>query len=131
MLSTYKEITLNVEKVAQMASIDLDVIDNCMGIDSMLEYETSAMLLRLNAFVACSDEKTFYELYPKTAWEHIKEDYAPKWFKRKFPIKYAHITFKAKEAFPEYSVLNNVDGKVKRHLHIRIPEFNGKCSYHA
>ena len=127
---TYKELTLKVEKAAESRSLSLEALQ-FPEFQSMIDYELDALIVRLTAFMACSDEKTFYELYPETAWEHVKKDYAPEWFKRKFPVKYAYITFKAKEAFPEYRVLKDADGKIKRHLHVRIAEFNGKCSYHA
>lgn len=35
-----------------------------------------------------SDSQTL--LFPKTPWQHFKNDYMPKWFIKKFPIKYLH-----------------------------------------
>lgn len=35
-----------------------------------------------------SDSQTL--LFPKTPWQHFKNDYMPKWFIKKFPIKYLY-----------------------------------------
>ena len=56
-----------------------------------------------------SDSQTL--LFPKTPWQHFKNDYMPKWFIKKFPIKHLYKTIKItrRETYPmcDIDIRNN------------------------
>ena len=118
------EYKFNIEKVAASSLVPEYIL--LTGEIDIIKHEIiNDLVVRLSAYVACSDEKEFNEVIPLNAWEHLKKDYAPKWFKRKYPVKYQTIKFAAKEVFPEYTPLT----KDKRHLHVRISKLDSlaKC----
>lgn len=114
MFNKYEEIRLNAQMVATATKMDLDIL--C---DTMIEYETESLVLRLKRFVYTSEEVDIEVPVPISAWEHVKKEYAPAWFLDRWPIKNKNITVKAKEAFPHLSYLTH---NKARHLHLRIYE---------
>jgi hypothetical protein len=117
-----KNIELIVEKYAiqhVLAREILDGIKHPYKVNTYFDYELDSMIVRMSAYIACSPEKIMTIKNPITVWQHIKQDYAPKWFTKKYPVKYKEIKIGAKEAFPELSCLVK-DGQ--RHLHVRVYE---------
>lgn len=110
----YKEIQLRAEKVATAATMDLDII--C---DSLVEYETQSLVLRLSRYVYTSEEQSIRVPLPDGVWQHFKQDYFPVRWLEKYPVRYKYIIVKAKEAFPHLSFLAN---NKARHLHLRVYE---------
>lgn len=109
------DIKLNIEKVAVSECINLDYIKYNTELNDLLDHELDRLVLRLHTYIACSEEKSFTQMFPLNVWEHIKVVYAPSWLLKKYPVKYEEITFKAKECFPELTGIT----KGMRHLHIR------------
>lgn len=114
MFSKYEEIRLNAQTVATATKIDLDIL--C---DTMIEYETESLVLRLKRFVYTSEEIDMEVPVSISAWEHVKKEYAPAWFLNRWPVKNKNIAIKAKEAFLHLSYLAH---NKARHLYLRIYE---------
>jgi len=56
------------------------------------------------------------KIYPATMWEELKRDFAPRWFKRKFPVRYnKDIT---RHVANNYRVCPHLDVSNREH-HIR------------
>ena len=53
----------------------------------------------------CSETHTVSVETPANVWEHLKQDYAPKWFKRRWPVKTVEksdkVTFTQKAIYPQ------------------------------
>jgi len=62
-------------------------------------------------------------VYPATMWEELKEDFAPRWFLRRFPVRYSkdivhhtskhfhvcpHLNYKENRKHVEFITLNDV-----------------------
>lgn len=100
----YTEIQLKVEKVATTAILDLNLLYE-VDIKTLVDFETRALVLRLSRYVACTEEKAIETIkYPNTAWQHIKQDYFPKWLLRKYPVEYRTVTVRASEMFPDLKI---------------------------
>jgi hypothetical protein len=120
-----RDIELTIEKYSMQHILSREILGGVKHpyeVNAYLDYTLDSMILRMNAYVACSSEKIMTIQSPVTVWQHIKQDYAPKWFIKKYPVKYKEIKIAAKEAFPELSCLVK-DGQ--RHLHVRVYE---QCS---
>jgi hypothetical protein len=111
---SYRDIELHAEKVASQTLIN----------EQALEYEAAAifdiatrdLILRLHRYVYCSDNTSVILPYPESAWQHIKLQYAPKWFVQKYPVKFKKFEIVVNETFPHLSFLSN---NKARYLQIR------------
>jgi hypothetical protein len=83
-------IRLNIEKFAAQVYFNNELIQDypySLEVQSILVSELEAVALRIQTYVACSSEKIIKINSPATAWQHIKQDYAPKWFLKKYPVE--------------------------------------------
>ena len=98
---------LKVEKYAMNFLMPLEVVE----VDALLGYHTEAMLVRLSKFVLTEDKAGEVVQYPHSTWDHFKQDYAPKWFLRHFPVKYIKHTISFKVKYPDYKLSRELIGR--------------------
>lgn len=67
---------------------------------------TKDLVYRLEADFAASKEKEIECKYPKDWWEAFKERWAPKWFLKRYPIRYNHEVLRAYTVYPKIPIPN-------------------------
>jgi len=63
------------------------------------------------------------KIYPATIWEELKEDFAPQWFLKRFPVRY--IKEIRHRTVNNYKVCPHLDAP-KNDMHIRFLTTDGK-----
>jgi uncharacterized membrane protein len=101
-----KEITLEKVQVACNYFLTKDFLMEAK-VDAYLDKITQTMELRLKAFVWATPEKSFEHSWPKSAWQHFKLEYFPKWLLKHFPCKMDTVIYKVREVFPDYRNISN------------------------
>ena len=74
-----------------------------LDIDFVLD-RTGDLFVRLTACAAEERRTVIVDVGPATIWDYIKQEYAPQWFLRKYPINYTQKTFDMRALFPEYKI---------------------------
>lgn len=64
------------------------------SIDYLGKLNTLSIQILEHKLVEDSYPVTFSYKAPKTAWQHLKLERAPKWFTDKYPVEYAHKSLK-------------------------------------
>jgi len=82
-------------------------IDNLERID-VEDHAINCIVSSFRLHLLGQERTTEYEVkfdYPATTWDMFKQDYAPKWFLAKYPVKYdttkKKVEFKEKALLPE------------------------------
>lgn len=70
----------------------------------LTEHIAESLLYRLSAFVLTDTKTKLLDSVPNTLWDHIKMEYAPKWFLNKYPVVYRDIVADFTVCFPEYRI---------------------------
>ena len=115
----FKHVHLDINKIAISKSISNELLlelGDSADLQAFFDETVQNLVIRLTSKVACSPKKTVSTRVPASAWDYIKQNYAPAWFKSRYPVEYVVVEFSAMEIFPEYKDLKNHD----RHLDIRI-----------
>ena len=78
-----REQVMNVDKYKNSVRIPI----SNLRYDHYVDMISQELVYNLQSFFIKSQSKHDYaNICPKSAWQHIKLDYAPKWFLRMFPI---------------------------------------------
>jgi hypothetical protein len=91
-----ERVTLIKEKLATSMYVDASIFH-----DAKLEVVGQVakdLCIRLTAYVYRNADKPSVTIkVPKTAWEHVKQEYAPEWFLKRWPVKYTEITHEVRQ----------------------------------
>lgn len=98
--SKIRERVLEIEKCRSTVAIPL----NTFNIRCDIDYISDSLFTSITLFVAAEKLKEVSIKTPKTSWEHLKQDYAPKWFLKRFPVKHTTHKYSAKVLYPEYAI---------------------------
>ncbi len=112
--------------------------------DEQEEFEMDRMISRLEMDVLTRKlvDKTYetvetYKL-PTSWWQHLKRDYFPEWFKRKWPVKETEHTVKLKVEFERYATYPEADiempnrfGEMYLYENFRVLEGPGGKNYES
>lgn len=60
-------------------------------------------------FVTAHQEASTTVAVPKTWWQHLKQDHAPKWFKTRYPVQKRNIRVELEVTFERYSTFPMAD----------------------
>ena len=71
------------------------------SVDQELDYFGRKLRVQIRADVWGSHKKTVTLDAPLNSWEHLKEDYAPAWVLKCWPVKKQKYKFEAQLLFPE------------------------------
>lgn len=86
------------------ASLSLDRADKMLE-ETLIAKLTAKVLAR----EVIRDTRTYYVDHPATWWQHLKHTVAPKWYKRRWPVKFDRteiaVHFKQYETYPRASTL--------------------------
>jgi len=95
--------TINIRKL-RVAGLMSDEFHSDLpyNVRSSVERDVERVLLRkvLELAMGCEAVHEVSVEYPSSAWQHIKQDFAPQWFKNKFPVKYTTKTLCAEVCYP-------------------------------
>lgn len=90
--------TLRRERFASRTAINLSLLE----VDTLIEPLTDELIVRLNAHIYGEEMGTHTFQTPTTWWDHLKQDHAPGWFLKRYPVKYTKTTLRGTALFPEY-----------------------------
>jgi hypothetical protein len=106
-LATSRQLELKAEKVAANYLLSDGAYDS-YNLQAMIETATGDMHLRLTRLVMCSDTREVDRIrVPISAWEHIKQEWMPLWFIKRYPVKYRTIIVNAQEVFADLKPLRS------------------------
>ena len=90
-MSGFQQITLNKIKLSSHMTVEPEFLQDAeLNIDPIV-YMGGMLVAKLNADVIGENTDRFIAHYPSTAWQFFKQDYMPKWFVRKYPVKRTNI----------------------------------------
>lgn len=101
-----KQIEFKLQKYVISASIGLEALK----VDSYLHENLDQLSVRLSKYIV-TDDKSYTLRYSKNIWEHFKLDYMPKWFIKKYPVKYTEQVVDFRVIYPKYKLNNDQLGK--------------------
>ena len=127
---TMKTITLKKLKVGISYALGKDIIDS-MQFDEYNDALTNNIIHRLEFEVLSNkivDDKYTFQLefkYPATWFQYLKQDKFPKWFIKKYPVRYKTETRKKSAKFSRYAIYpkSNLDIKNDRELYIKLGSY--------
>jgi hypothetical protein len=99
-------------KIQQMAPAKLGSFTSASMQLEVVKKDAWSMLMELSASLlgaqVLSENQEFFIEYPATWWQHLKQDHAPAWFTRRWPVKMAKrvgmVNFTRYDAYPLASV---------------------------
>lgn len=100
----YTSITLDKIQVGVSKAIAKEYC-NHINVDILIEEVSKSIIVKLLKWDYAENlqnEKVFVK-YPKTLFQYFKEKYAPKFIKKKYPVKYKEykVTFKRNAVYPQ------------------------------
>ena len=120
-------VTLEKIKFGIMQHISPALMDD-MSLVSEVDIYTQSIIKYLSFYLFANkvNEEEYDDIvrvYPTTMWEEFKRDFAPQWFKKRFPVKYSrdithhttkhyhvcpHLNYKDDRKHLDFMVLNDV-----------------------
>lgn len=88
-----------VSQYISMGNLKLKVVEL-----SENDYIIPKMLYKLEAKIAVSTLAGEVVSYPKSWWDYLKRDYAPKWFIKRFPVLFNHVKYDFKVSYPNFAL---------------------------
>lgn len=125
-----QKILLDVVRYNMNLSVDRDFLNPLnteVYLDDRLAVIGRELIIRLEHKIASQKLDTIVMCKPKTWFDHLKQDHFPKWFKKRFPVRYDYEEYEVSALYPkialmdehpfiQVSKLQNVT-RVRRHEH--------------
>lgn len=97
-------------KIEQYA-MSMKLSPDIYRVNSIIDLATEYMIIRVDRAIATQHMEGYVIQWPKNTWEFFKQDYMPKWFTKKFPVKYSVHTVDFKIKYPEFKLDRNHIGR--------------------
>lgn len=97
---------LSIDKLVVQYGISAHVLENAK-LEYLYNSIIDVLIARLSTHIACSETKSVKTQFPSNIWQHIKAKYSPKWFTRKYPVKFQEVKINCKEMFPDLNISKN------------------------
>lgn len=100
------EIELRKQKMAALMEIPSGLMNPRYETSEHEIFARNSLMMRLVAEVWRTDIGKIERIAPRDWWEAIKERFAPKWFTRRWPVRYDEITVECFAIFPELDLIS-------------------------
>jgi hypothetical protein len=101
----------HVMRVSQLGASVRFPLEN-IRFEHYIDIASSELIFTMKQFVINHETKHDYaDICPKSAWQHIKLEYAPKWFLRMFPVEYQTVSLYMNRVYPEYPLTGTQIGR--------------------
>ena len=99
----YEEVVLKLNKFVHSRAYMKGILQD-VKTDSFYEEQADYLVYELETFVLTETLEDLDVRYPADWVQGIKERWLPLYLKKKFPVKYKYITYKAEALYPKISL---------------------------
>ena len=116
-----EKTTLEAFTLAAQTRISASLIEDFgeepkVSIHEHVDFMSDSLCLMLKQKIWGKQVKEVNIRYPRDWWEAVKERFAPKWFKKRWPVEYSLTTVDVVEFYPSFSVVNTASVIIPRVL---------------